>query len=106
MARNSPFCLERSLGEVSNLTLENTSGMPPSIDLYDTDFINILSKLRINEDCEVERLWLDAKIDKQVAAALEHVGRVKRMWLYNYAVSILPKLRAVLQQHYLFRLHP
>ncbi|OIR56087.1 MAG: uncharacterized protein A8A55_3167, partial [Amphiamblys sp. WSBS2006] len=59
--------------------------------------VSILSKLIIHEDCEVEELKLHALEEEQVSAVLAQektisVGRVKRMELRQYAVSILPKL--------------
>ncbi|OIR56103.1 MAG: uncharacterized protein A8A55_3151, partial [Amphiamblys sp. WSBS2006] len=107
MARNSPFCLRRNDRHktVSLLALENIKGMPPNsigcvlreINLKDTDLINILPKLRIHEDSEVEELILDASEKKYIAGILKQkqkfcVGRVKSMRLREYAVGILPEI--------------
>ncbi|OIR57114.1 MAG: uncharacterized protein A8A55_2130 [Amphiamblys sp. WSBS2006] len=102
-ARNSPVCLGRH-GAVSSFVLENIERMPPSsigcvlreINLTDTDLINILPKLRIHENCEVERLCLNAKEKEHVAGILEQekpvcVGRVKKMFLGDYAVGVITK---------------
>ncbi|OIR57225.1 MAG: uncharacterized protein A8A55_2016 [Amphiamblys sp. WSBS2006] len=104
-ARRSPFCLERSYGMVSNLTLENIERMAPKsigcsleeVKLYNTCLINILPKLRINEDCKVKRLELSGREKEHVATILSQkqvicVGSVGTMTLKEYAVSILPKL--------------
>ncbi|OIR57746.1 MAG: uncharacterized protein A8A55_1485 [Amphiamblys sp. WSBS2006] len=60
--------------------------------------VSILPKLIIHKDNMIERLSLNASEEEHVAAVLEQdptvcVGRVKRMDLGHYAVSILPKLR-------------
>ncbi|OIR57171.1 MAG: uncharacterized protein A8A55_2076 [Amphiamblys sp. WSBS2006] len=104
MARETPFCLRD--GAVSSLALENIERMAPNsigcslkdIKLYNTGLINILPKLRINEDCEFESLVVTASKEEHIAAILTqdkpfYVGRVKEMCLKNYAVSTLPKLR-------------
>ncbi|OIR58413.1 MAG: uncharacterized protein A8A55_0813 [Amphiamblys sp. WSBS2006] len=104
MARNSPFWLER-YSAMSNLALENIERMPPNsigcslekVRLYHTGLINILPKLRINEDRKVEWLRLSADEEEDVAAIVAqkqavYVGSVGDITLENYAVSILPKL--------------
>ncbi|OIR57212.1 MAG: uncharacterized protein A8A55_2028 [Amphiamblys sp. WSBS2006] len=104
MAREAPFYL--SGGVVSRLALENIERMPPSsigcslkeIRLYRTGLINIFSKLRINKDSEVKCIGLSAREKENVAAILPkdhliYIGGVKRLFLENYAVSVLPKLR-------------
>ncbi|OIR55869.1 MAG: uncharacterized protein A8A55_3385, partial [Amphiamblys sp. WSBS2006] len=58
--------------------------------------VSVLTKMSL-EDCEFEKLILYASREEEVAAVLAHdktisVGRVKRMELRQYAVSILPKL--------------
>ncbi|OIR57223.1 MAG: uncharacterized protein A8A55_2020 [Amphiamblys sp. WSBS2006] len=105
-ARRSPFCLERYYRPVLGLTLENIERMAPNsigcslerVRLYNTGLINILPKLRINEDCEFESLVVIANKKEHVAIILSQeqtlcVGSVKKMALKNYAVSILSKLR-------------
>ncbi|OIR57259.1 MAG: uncharacterized protein A8A55_1976 [Amphiamblys sp. WSBS2006] len=105
MARKTPFCLERR-GAVSNLALENIERMPPNsigcvleeVMLVNTGLINILPKLRIHEDSEIEWLELSADEEEHVAAILTkdqpiYIRRVKKMELWDYAVGILPKLR-------------
>ncbi|OIR58404.1 MAG: uncharacterized protein A8A55_0811 [Amphiamblys sp. WSBS2006] len=105
MARKTPVYLRD--GVVSSLTLENIERMPPSsigcalkeFNLKDTGLINILPKLRINEDNKVKWLGLSAREKEHVAAILAqkqaiYVGSVFfMMTLRNYAVSILTKLR-------------
>ncbi|OIR55600.1 MAG: uncharacterized protein A8A55_3654, partial [Amphiamblys sp. WSBS2006] len=104
MARNRPFCLERSLA-VSSLALENIKRMPPNsigcvlerFNLTDTGLINILPKLRINKNCRVEWLGLTASEEAHVAGILAQekpfcVGRVKDMWLKEYAVGVITKM--------------
>ncbi|OIR57482.1 MAG: uncharacterized protein A8A55_1756 [Amphiamblys sp. WSBS2006] len=105
MARNAPLHLKNP-GEIPTLALENIRRMPPNsigcvlreIDLTDTDWINILPKLRINKDREIAKFKLVAKIKKYVDALLAQdqticVGRVKNMEFHGYAVGILPKMR-------------
>ncbi|OIR57750.1 MAG: uncharacterized protein A8A55_1484 [Amphiamblys sp. WSBS2006] len=107
MARNSPFCLRRSdrYKTVSSLALENIERMPPSsigcvlreINLTDTDLINILPKLIISKDCRVEWLWVTASKKEHAGGILKqgqtiYVGRLKKMWLREYAVGILPQI--------------
>ncbi|OIR56760.1 MAG: uncharacterized protein A8A55_2491 [Amphiamblys sp. WSBS2006] len=108
MARNSPVWLRRNKRSeaVSSLALENIERMSPSsigcvlkeVNLHNTGLGNILPKLRIHEDSEVEWLWVTADEKEHVAGILEQekafcVGRVRSMWLEGYAVSILPKMR-------------
>ncbi|OIR56249.1 MAG: uncharacterized protein A8A55_3004 [Amphiamblys sp. WSBS2006] len=105
MARNSPFCLEKTGGVTSSLTLENIERMPPNsigcvlkqLNLKDTGLINILPKLRINRDNRVKRVGLFTSEKEHVAEILSqdqpiYIGSVKNMILEDYAVSILPKL--------------
>ncbi|OIR56198.1 MAG: uncharacterized protein A8A55_3056 [Amphiamblys sp. WSBS2006] len=104
MARNSPFCLERNVA-VSPLALENIERMAPNsvgcslrrFDLRDTGLINILPKLRIHEDSEVEWLCLTATRREYITEILKQekpfcVGRVKKMWLGDYAVGVITKM--------------
>ncbi|OIR57217.1 MAG: uncharacterized protein A8A55_2031, partial [Amphiamblys sp. WSBS2006] len=106
MAKNSLFCLEKTGGVTSSLTLENIERIPQNsigcvlkeFDLHDTGFINILPKLRINEDSKFKLLGLSAIEKEHVSVILSQnkpfcVGSVDNMTLENYAVSILPKLR-------------
>ncbi|OIR56107.1 MAG: uncharacterized protein A8A55_3147, partial [Amphiamblys sp. WSBS2006] len=104
MARNSPFWLRRSW-VVSSLALENIERMPPSsigcvletISLYNTGLINILPKLRIHGDCEIEWPGLIEREEAHVAEILKQekpfcVGRVKNMDLGDYAVGVITKM--------------
>ncbi|OIR55592.1 MAG: uncharacterized protein A8A55_3662, partial [Amphiamblys sp. WSBS2006] len=59
--------------------------------------INILPKLRIHGDCEIESLRLSASEKEHVAAVLAQekpfcVGRVKNMFLWGYAASVITKM--------------
>ncbi|OIR57215.1 MAG: uncharacterized protein A8A55_2027 [Amphiamblys sp. WSBS2006] len=103
MAREMPFYL--SGGVVSRLALENIERMPPSsigcslkeIYLDRNGIINILPKLRIHEDSEVELLDLHTDKKEHIAEILSQeqlffVGRVKKVILGGYAVSVLTKL--------------
>ncbi|OIR58387.1 MAG: uncharacterized protein A8A55_0835 [Amphiamblys sp. WSBS2006] len=105
MMGETPFCLERSWVVVSPLALENIERMAPNsigcvlekIYLSDTGLINILPKLRIRGDCEVEHLRLSAREKEHVAEVLAQetpfcVGRVKNMWLTDYAVGVITKM--------------
>ncbi|OIR56065.1 MAG: uncharacterized protein A8A55_3189, partial [Amphiamblys sp. WSBS2006] len=105
MARNSPFELVRSWVVVSPLALENIGRMAPnsigcsleSVNLRSTGLINILPKLRIHGDCEIESLRLSASEKEHVAEVLAQenpfcVGRVKKMWLREYAVGVITKM--------------
>ncbi|OIR57320.1 MAG: uncharacterized protein A8A55_1920 [Amphiamblys sp. WSBS2006] len=72
------------IGRVKKLNLEHYA-------------VNILPKMRTHGDSMAEWLELYASEDESVARILEHnqsiyIGRVKTIWLENYAVSILPKL--------------
>ncbi|OIR56355.1 MAG: uncharacterized protein A8A55_2898, partial [Amphiamblys sp. WSBS2006] len=102
----SPFCLERNNEAVSNLAPENIERMAPKsigcsleeVKQYNTGLINILPKLRINENNEVKKLRLDATEKEHVSTILAQdqpfcIGRMKDMILEDYAVSILQKLR-------------
>ncbi|OIR57304.1 MAG: uncharacterized protein A8A55_1936, partial [Amphiamblys sp. WSBS2006] len=105
MARNRPFCLERSLA-VSSLALENIGRMPPSsigcslevFDLSDTWLINILPKLRVHEDYGLD---ISVYIQAMKNTSLEYsnkrnlfvLGRVKSMDLGGYAVSFITEMR-------------
>ncbi|OIR55876.1 MAG: uncharacterized protein A8A55_3378, partial [Amphiamblys sp. WSBS2006] len=104
MARNRPFCLERRWA-VSSLALENIGRMPPSsigcslevFDLRSTGLINILPKLGINRDREVEYLSLYASHEEYIAGILAQekpfcVGRVKRVNIWGYAASVITKM--------------
>ncbi|OIR56353.1 MAG: uncharacterized protein A8A55_2900, partial [Amphiamblys sp. WSBS2006] len=104
MARNSPFCLVRSLA-LSSLALENIERMAPNsigcslkkLDLSDTGLISILSKLRIHGDCEIKLFCLSASEEAHVAEVLAQekpfcVGRVKIMALEEYAVGVITKM--------------
>ncbi|OIR56182.1 MAG: uncharacterized protein A8A55_3072, partial [Amphiamblys sp. WSBS2006] len=105
MARETPICLVRRYESVSPLVLENIERMAPSsigcslkkIDLRDTGLINILPKLRIHGDCEIEHLWLTANEEAHVAEVLKQkkpfcLGRVKEIWLREYAVGVITKM--------------
>ncbi|OIR55591.1 MAG: uncharacterized protein A8A55_3663, partial [Amphiamblys sp. WSBS2006] len=68
-----------------------------SVSLRDTELINILPKLRINEDCEIEEFELYASEEAHVAAVLAQekpfcVGRVKNMMLEGYAGNVITKM--------------
>ncbi|OIR56057.1 MAG: uncharacterized protein A8A55_3197 [Amphiamblys sp. WSBS2006] len=104
MARNRPLWLRRSRA-VSPLVLENIERMAPNsigcvlerVTLYKTGLINILPKLRIHEDSEIECLILSASEEAHVAAVLAQekpfcVGRVKNMFLLGYAASVITKM--------------
>ncbi|OIR56113.1 MAG: uncharacterized protein A8A55_3141, partial [Amphiamblys sp. WSBS2006] len=104
MARNRPFCLERGW-VVSPLALENIERMAPNsigcylkkLDLRNTGLISILPKLRVHKDCEIGMLWLSASEKEHVAEVLKQenpfcVGRVKIMWLWDYAVGVITKM--------------
>ncbi|OIR55894.1 MAG: uncharacterized protein A8A55_3360, partial [Amphiamblys sp. WSBS2006] len=104
MARNSPFWLRRSRA-VSSLALENIERMAPNsigcslkdVRLYNTGLINILPKLRIHGDCEIEWLGLVAREEEHVSAVLKQenpfcVGRAKNMDLGDYAVGVITKM--------------
>ncbi|OIR56199.1 MAG: uncharacterized protein A8A55_3055, partial [Amphiamblys sp. WSBS2006] len=105
MARETPIWLEGH-NALSNLTRENIERIPPGsigcylkeARLYNTGLINILPKLGINEDSEVEWLWVVATEKEDVSEILSQenpvcVGSVETMTLKDYAVSILPKLK-------------
>ncbi|OIR57744.1 MAG: uncharacterized protein A8A55_1488 [Amphiamblys sp. WSBS2006] len=104
MTRNKPFGFGRH-GAVSNLALENIERLPSNsigcslkyFILRNTSLINILPKLRINEDSNIKLLKLSVNKKEHVAAILEkdqtvYIGRVKKIELTGYAVGILPKL--------------
>ncbi|OIR57315.1 MAG: uncharacterized protein A8A55_1922 [Amphiamblys sp. WSBS2006] len=104
MARETPICLERYEAG-SSLVIENIERMSPSsigcslkeVLLHNTGLINILPKLRIKRDWEAEYLGLNTKEKEHVAGILEQgqticFGRVKSMWLSEYAVSVVTKL--------------
>ncbi|OIR56131.1 MAG: uncharacterized protein A8A55_3123, partial [Amphiamblys sp. WSBS2006] len=104
MMGETPFCLERRWA-VSPLALENIERMALNsigcslerITLYNTGLINILPKLRIHGDCEIERLGLTASEEAHVAGILKQekhfcVGRVKTIWLKDYAVGVITKM--------------
>ncbi|OIR57216.1 MAG: uncharacterized protein A8A55_2029 [Amphiamblys sp. WSBS2006] len=61
--------------------------------------VNLLPKIRIKEDCEVEKYSLVAEDERQVSNVLEKedrsisAGRVKKMQLLFYAVCVITKLR-------------
>ncbi|OIR56283.1 MAG: uncharacterized protein A8A55_2972 [Amphiamblys sp. WSBS2006] len=105
MARETPICLVRRYESVSPLALENIERMAPNsigcslrrFDLRDTGLINILPKLRIHGDCEIESLRLTATRREHVAEVLKQenpfcVGRVKNMDLEDYAVGVITKM--------------
>ncbi|OIR56068.1 MAG: uncharacterized protein A8A55_3186, partial [Amphiamblys sp. WSBS2006] len=79
MARETPICLVRRYESVSPLALENIERMAPKsigcslkkLDLSDTGLINILPKLRINEDSEVEEFKLAASKEEYITEILE-----------------------------------
>ncbi|OIR56643.1 MAG: uncharacterized protein A8A55_2609 [Amphiamblys sp. WSBS2006] len=90
MARNRPLWLER-YEAVSSLALENIERMHPDsigcvlerVAIHNAGLINILPKLGIHEDYEVEWVWLDANKKEHVGGMLKQgqtffVGRVKR----------------------------
>ncbi|OIR55996.1 MAG: uncharacterized protein A8A55_3258, partial [Amphiamblys sp. WSBS2006] len=104
MGETVRFGLEGNVA-VSPLTLENIERMAPNsigcslkeVDFRNTDMINILPKLRIHGDCEIESLRLTATRREHVAAVLKQenpfcVGRVKDMWLGKYAVGVITKM--------------
>ncbi|OIR56195.1 MAG: uncharacterized protein A8A55_3059, partial [Amphiamblys sp. WSBS2006] len=104
MMGETPVYLGRDVA-VSPLALENIERMPPSsigcvlktINLYNTGLINILPKLRIHGDCEIEEFKLDASEEAHVAEVLAQenpffVGRVKDMDLEDYAVGVITKM--------------
>ncbi|OIR56276.1 MAG: uncharacterized protein A8A55_2978, partial [Amphiamblys sp. WSBS2006] len=104
--RETPICLVRRYESVSPLALENIERMAPSsigcslkkLDLSDTGLINILPKLRIHEDSEVEEFKLAASKEEYITEILEQekticVGRVETMELKEYAVSVITKMR-------------
>ncbi|OIR56326.1 MAG: uncharacterized protein A8A55_2928 [Amphiamblys sp. WSBS2006] len=104
MARNSPFWLD-NYEAVSILAIENIERMAPNsigcslkeVDLSDTGLINILPKLRIHVDSEIEILSLTASEEAHVAEVLKQekpfcVGRVEDMWLEGYAVGVITKM--------------
>ncbi|OIR56221.1 MAG: uncharacterized protein A8A55_3033, partial [Amphiamblys sp. WSBS2006] len=104
MMGETPLWLERRWA-VSSLTLENIERMAPNsigcvlerFDLSDTGLINILPKLRIHGDCEIEVFCLSADEKEHVAEVLAQetpfcVGRVKEMWLTDYAASVITKM--------------
>ncbi|OIR56170.1 MAG: uncharacterized protein A8A55_3084, partial [Amphiamblys sp. WSBS2006] len=67
------------------------------INLVKTGLINIVPKLRINGDCEVETFGLYASEEAHVAEVLAQekplcVGRVKEMLLGDYAVGVITKV--------------
>ncbi|OIR57318.1 MAG: uncharacterized protein A8A55_1927 [Amphiamblys sp. WSBS2006] len=101
----TPFGLAR-YEAVSSLALENIEGIPKNsigcylkeVSLYNTGLINILPKLRIHEDSEVECFWVTADEKEHVSTLLEQekmfcVGRVKIVNLSEYAVSVITKMR-------------
>ncbi|OIR56225.1 MAG: uncharacterized protein A8A55_3029, partial [Amphiamblys sp. WSBS2006] len=61
--------------------------------------VNLLPKMRIGEDCEVEQYGLGAPKERQISKVLGKedrsiaVGRVKNMELVDYAVCVITKLR-------------
>ncbi|OIR56019.1 MAG: uncharacterized protein A8A55_3233, partial [Amphiamblys sp. WSBS2006] len=61
--------------------------------------INILPKLKLHEEGDVEVLYLGADETEHLSEILRVadnsilVGKVKRLELFNYAISILPKLK-------------
>ncbi|OIR56300.1 MAG: uncharacterized protein A8A55_2954, partial [Amphiamblys sp. WSBS2006] len=84
---------------------ENIERMAPNsigcslkkLDLNDIGLISILSKLRIHGDSEIESLRLIASEEAHVAEVLKQekpfcVGRVKNMWLKEYAVGVITKM--------------
>ncbi|OIR55979.1 MAG: uncharacterized protein A8A55_3276, partial [Amphiamblys sp. WSBS2006] len=105
MARNSPFELN-NYEVVSILAIENIERMAPNsigcslkkLDFSDTGLINILPKLRIHGDCNIEHLRLNASEEAHVAEVLAQekpfcVGRrVKDMYLEDYAVGVITKM--------------
>ncbi|OIR57404.1 MAG: uncharacterized protein A8A55_1837 [Amphiamblys sp. WSBS2006] len=73
------------LGKVKSLKLEKHA-------------INLLPKLKLHEDSEIEELLLDAELGEYVSSILHAkeksiwLGRVKSLGLKRYAANILPKL--------------
>ncbi|OIR57316.1 MAG: uncharacterized protein A8A55_1923 [Amphiamblys sp. WSBS2006] len=104
MAINSPLRLTITKESVSSLVPENIGRIPPNsigcsleeVVLHDTGFISIFPKLRINEDCEVEYLWLHTKRKEHVAEILQQdqtsFGRVKNISLSGYAACVITKM--------------
>ncbi|OIR56918.1 MAG: uncharacterized protein A8A55_2330 [Amphiamblys sp. WSBS2006] len=104
MMRETPVCLVGNVA-VSPLALENIERMAPNsigcvlerFNLSDTGLINILPKLRVHKDCEIEYLNLSASEEAHVAEVLKQknpfcVGRVKNMDLKEYAVGVITKM--------------
>ncbi|OIR58395.1 MAG: uncharacterized protein A8A55_0834 [Amphiamblys sp. WSBS2006] len=104
MMGETPVYLGRSW-VLSSLALENIERMAPNsigcvlekFNLSDTGLINILPKLRIHGDCEIEVFCLSADEKEHVAEVLAQetpfcVGRVKEMWLTDYAVGFITKM--------------
>ncbi|OIR57715.1 MAG: uncharacterized protein A8A55_1519 [Amphiamblys sp. WSBS2006] len=104
MMIETPFRLKRRWA-VSPLALENIERMAPNsigcslkdVRFYNTGLINILPKLRIHGDSEIEWFCLDASEEAHVAEVLAQenpfcVGRVKNMDLKEYAVGVITKM--------------
>ncbi|OIR56661.1 MAG: uncharacterized protein A8A55_2591, partial [Amphiamblys sp. WSBS2006] len=101
MMGETPVCLEERCLVLSSLALENIERMAPNsigcslkkLDLSDTGLINILPKLRIHGDCEIKYLSLTANEEAVLAQEKPFcVGRVKSMWLREYAVGVITKM--------------
>ncbi|OIR55688.1 MAG: uncharacterized protein A8A55_3566, partial [Amphiamblys sp. WSBS2006] len=95
----------RRIGEDEKPLVSFLEKIPPNsinctlkkITLKKTVLINILPKLRIRKDCEVELVLLDADKREQVAAILDTkemfcLGRVKEMQFKDYAVGVFPRV--------------
>ncbi|OIR56474.1 MAG: uncharacterized protein A8A55_2781 [Amphiamblys sp. WSBS2006] len=79
LKQEKPFCV----GRVKNMWLGDYA-------------VGVITKMSL-KDCEIEHLKLYATRREHVAAVLAQkkpfcVGRVKRMWLYEYAVGVITKM--------------
>ncbi|OIR56354.1 MAG: uncharacterized protein A8A55_2901 [Amphiamblys sp. WSBS2006] len=79
LAQEKPFCV----GRVNNMDLEDYA-------------VGVITKMSL-KDCEIESLGLYASEEAHVAEVLAQekpfcVGRVKKMWLYKYAASVITKM--------------
>ncbi|OIR55873.1 MAG: uncharacterized protein A8A55_3381, partial [Amphiamblys sp. WSBS2006] len=79
LAQENPFCA----GRVKHMFLEDYA-------------VGVITKMSL-KDCEIERLTLDAREEAHVAEVLAQekpfcVGRVKSMWLKEYAMGVITKM--------------
>ncbi|OIR55834.1 MAG: uncharacterized protein A8A55_3419, partial [Amphiamblys sp. WSBS2006] len=80
LAQEKPFCVGRRVG---NMRLGGYA-------------VDVITKMSLKE-CEIERLSLTAFRKEHVAAVLAQekpfcVGRVKKMWFWDYAVGVITKM--------------